>query len=60
MPYHVAAVETAEGPILIANLVDLGDRPPRLDMPLEIVYETALNAAGEAWEIYQWSPVSTD
>jgi uncharacterized protein len=59
VPYHVAAVETAEGPILIANLVNLGGRPPRLNMPLKIVYETALNAAGEVWEIYQWAPPST-
>jgi uncharacterized OB-fold protein len=56
VPYHVAAVETAEGPILIANLVNPGDRRPRLNMPMKIVYETAYNAAGEPWEIYQWAP----
>ena len=56
VPYHVAAVETAEGPILIANLINLGDRQPRLEMPMRITYETATNAAGEPWEIYQWEP----
>jgi uncharacterized protein len=56
VPYHVAAVETAEGPILIANLINLGDREPRLEMPMRITYETARNAAGEPWEIYQWEP----
>jgi uncharacterized OB-fold protein len=55
-PYVVAAVETAEGPILIANLIELGDRQPRLEMPMRITYETARNAAGESWEIYQWEP----
>lgn len=56
VPYYVAAVSTAEGPILIANLVNLGDRAPCLDMPMQLVYETARNAAGEDWEIYQWAP----
>jgi uncharacterized OB-fold protein len=56
VPYYVAAVETAEGPILIANLVNLGEREPRLEMPVRVVYETARNAAGERWEIYQWEP----
>jgi uncharacterized protein len=56
VPYHVAAVEAAEGPILIANLVNLGERTPRLEMPMKLVYETAHNAAGDAWEIYQWEP----
>lgn len=56
VPYYVAAVATSEGPILIANLVNLGDRTPRLEMPVQIVYETAHNAAGEDWEIYQWQP----
>jgi len=56
VPYHVAAVATAERPILIANLVNLGDRTPRLDMPVKIAYETARNGAGEPWEIYQWMP----
>ena len=56
VPYYVAAVATAEGPILIANLVNLGDRAPCLDMPMRLVYETARNAAGEDWEIYQWEP----
>ena len=57
VPYHVAAVEMAEGPILIANLVNLGEREPRLGMAVRVVYETARNAAGEEWEIYQWEPV---
>jgi uncharacterized protein len=56
VPYYVAAVSTAEGPILIANLVNLGGRTPRLDMPMRLVYETARTAAGEEWQIYQWEP----
>lgn len=55
-PYVVVAVETTEGPILIANLVQAGDQELRLDMPMRIVYETARSAAGEEWEIYQWTP----
>jgi uncharacterized OB-fold protein len=54
VPYHVAAVETAEGPILLANLVNLGDRPLSLDLPMKLVYETARNTTGDRWEIYQW------
>ena len=56
VPYHVATVKTEEGPILIANLVNLGDRKPRLDLPLRITYETTRSAAGDTWEIYQWEP----
>ena len=56
VPYLVAAVETAEGPILIANLINLGQQRPRLDLPVRITYETARTAAGERWEIYQWEP----
>lgn len=56
VPYLVAAVETQEGPILIANLVSYGERTLRLDMPMRIVYETARTAEGGEWEIYQWAP----
>lgn len=56
VPYLVAAVETFEGPILLANLVNLGQQRPRLDLPVRITYETASNAAGQRWEIYQWEP----
>jgi uncharacterized OB-fold protein len=57
VPYHVAAVETAEGPLLIANLINLRDTQLlRVDLPVRLVYETAITAAGEAWEIYQWAP----
>ena len=56
MPYVVVAVETTEGPILIANLVDATGQALRLDMPMRIVYETAHSAAEPDWQIYQWAP----
>ncbi len=60
IPYTVVAVEMAEGPILLADLVNAGDRAPRVDMPVRICFETALNAAGEKWEIYQFEPPPED
>ncbi|HEX8968154.1 MAG TPA: OB-fold domain-containing protein [Chloroflexota bacterium] len=56
IPYYVAAVETKEGPILIANLLNLGERQPRLDMPVRVVYETTATSDGGTWEIFQWQP----
>lgn len=57
VPYHVAAVEVAEGPILVANLIHLAGTEPRLDLPVRVSYETARDRQGEAWTIYQWEPV---
>lgn len=59
-PYTVVAVEMAEGPILLANLVNAGERAPWIDMPVRICFETAVNAAGEGWEIYQFEPAPED
>jgi hypothetical protein len=55
-PYHVAAAEIPEGPILIANLVNLAGREPRVDMPVRLTYEQALDDDGRPWQIYQWEP----
>ncbi|MBO0688176.1 MAG: OB-fold domain-containing protein [Candidatus Dormibacteraeota bacterium] len=56
VPYHVGAVEVAEGPILIANLVHLDGVEPRLDLPVRVTYETARDHEGRRWTIYQFEP----
>lgn len=56
VPYHVAAVEVPEGPILIANLVNLNGAAVRLDMPVRVTYEDARGQRGNRWTIYQWEP----
>jgi hypothetical protein len=60
VPYHVAAVEVTEGPILIANLVNLGDVAPRLDLPVRVAYEPTRDAEGRSWLIYQWEPATPE
>jgi uncharacterized protein len=55
VPYTVCAVETEEGPILVANLVESAGRPLRLDAPMHLDYEDARSADGKAWVIYQWA-----
>ena len=55
-PYTVAAVQLAEGPILIANLLDVGEHPPVLGMPVQVTFEEVAHADGEGtWWIYQWT-----
>lgn len=39
IPYNVAQVELAEGPRLIANLVDVRNEDIRMDMPVEVIFE---------------------
>lgn len=54
VPYTVAAVEIEEGPILLANMINQGTQPLRLDLPVRLAFETALDSSGESWLIYQW------
>ena len=53
-PYSVVAAELAEGPILIANLVD-PPGAPALGMSVTLTYERVRATAGDShWWIYQW------
>lgn len=36
-PYTVAMIKLVEGPIVTAQLTDLGDAPPEIGMPVEMV-----------------------
>jgi uncharacterized protein len=55
-PYTVAAVQLTEGPILIANLLDVDERPPVLGMPVSVTFEEVADADGDGrWWIYQWT-----
>lgn len=55
-PYWVAAVLLDEGPILIANLLDADEHPPRLGMPVSMTFEEVAEADGDGrWWIYQWT-----
>ena len=36
-PYTVALIELEEGPIITAQLTDLGDEKPEIGMPVEVV-----------------------
>lgn len=56
VPYVVVAVETPEGPILLANLIHADGVELSGGMPVRICYETARTAAGKPWQIYQWEP----
>ncbi|MBN9425083.1 MAG: OB-fold domain-containing protein [Burkholderiales bacterium] len=40
-PYTVLRVRLDEGPFLIANLVDAGDRAPTMDAPVHVVFRPA-------------------
>ena len=57
VPYTVVAVELEEGPILIANLVNASQEPPRLGQPVRVCYETALDDGGDRWKLYQFEAV---
>jgi uncharacterized protein len=37
LPYTVALVKLAEGPVVTAQLTDLGDQPVQIGMPVEMV-----------------------
>jgi len=37
-PYTVAYVQLAEGPVVLSNLVDLGDTAPTIGLPVRVVF----------------------
>ena len=37
-PYTVAYVQLAEGPMLLTNLVDMGDTPLAIGLPVQVVF----------------------
>jgi uncharacterized OB-fold protein len=55
VPYTVVAVETDEGPILVGNYVNAGDRRAACGDRVRITYEDVAGAAG-SWKIHQWEP----
>ncbi len=58
-PYTVALVKLDEGPMLTAQLTDLGDQEPEIGMPVEMVTRR-LRAEGEQGMIvygYKFRPV---
>lgn len=58
VPYLVAAVRTAEGPILVGNLVHATAATLTHDMPLRAVFEDVDSPGGD-WRICQWTPQHT-
>jgi hypothetical protein len=54
LPYTVVCGALAEGPLLIANLVNPTGVELKLDMPLHIVFEASRTRDDEL-VIYQWS-----
>lgn len=55
-PYVVGAVQLSEGPILLANLLDVDEHPPTLGMPVHVTYEEVADAGGDGrWWIYQFT-----
>ena len=55
VPYTVVSIETAEGPLLIGNLVNSGDRRPEIGMAVRATFEAATGPDGP-WRICQWEP----
>jgi uncharacterized OB-fold protein len=55
VPYTVVAVETDDGPILVGDYVDAGERKVAVGDRVRLTYE---DVAGERanWKIYQWQP----
>jgi uncharacterized protein len=55
VPYTVVAVETDDGPILVGDYVNEGDREVGVGDRVRITYE---DVAGDpdSWTIYQWQP----
>ena len=56
-PYVVAAVRTAEGPILIGNVVGAQASDLVLSMEMTAVFEEVEDLDG-TWRICQWQPVA--
>lgn len=55
VPYTVVSVRTAEGPLLIGNLVHAGPGKPEIGMAVRTIFETAAGPDGD-WRICQWEP----
>jgi hypothetical protein len=51
-PYTVALVELDEGPMLTAQLTDLGDREPEIGMPVEMVTRRLRSEGDEGIILY--------
>jgi uncharacterized OB-fold protein len=47
-PYTVALVKLAEGPVVTAQLTDMGDQPVQIGMPVEMVTRKIRNDGNEA------------
>ena len=59
-PYAVALVKLAEGPVVTAQLTDLGDEPVRIGMPVEMVTRKIKDDGDERGMIvygYKFRPV---
>ncbi|PTW99449.1 Zn-ribbon domain-containing OB-fold protein [Pararhodobacter aggregans] len=52
-PYTVVSVETAEGPLLVGNLID-SDGPPVIGSPVEAVIQPADFTDGTSGRICHW------
>jgi uncharacterized protein len=55
-PYAVVSVETAEGPLLIGNLINAGPAKPAVGMRVKAVFESVRLGETEA-RICQWEPL---
>jgi len=59
-PFTVALVKLAEGPVVTAQLTDLGDQPVRIGMPVEMVTRKIRTDEGDRGMIlygYKFRPV---
>jgi uncharacterized OB-fold protein len=59
VPYDVALIKLEEGPMLTAQLTDMGDQEPEIGMPVEMVTRR-LRADGDKGMIvygYKFRPV---
>jgi hypothetical protein len=59
-PYTVALVKLAEGPVVTAQLTDLGDEPVQIGMPVEMVTRRIRADGGERGMLiygYKFRPV---
>jgi hypothetical protein len=57
VPYLVASIALDEGPLMIGNVPGLAPDAARLDLPVEVDFETAVGKDGE-WLIVQWRPAA--
>jgi uncharacterized protein len=55
VPYTVVNVETVEGPLLIGNLINAGDRSPEVGMSVRAVFQD-VSTPDRTLRICQWEP----